>query len=121
MAEANKDITADAQVARIFEWRRGFNTIHLIDLGVHVGLFRALAQTPGLTGFELAGQLGLHAAYVEIWCKTPYGLEILDEDAAGKYRLAPHFEAGLASPNAPADPRGCLGLWSGGAAGGCCR
>jgi SAM-dependent methyltransferase len=101
MAEAGKEITADSQVARIFEWRRGFNTIHLIDLGVHLGLFRTLAQTPGLHGAELASQLGLHAPYVEVWCKTAYGLEILDADAAGKYRLAPHFDAILASPTHP--------------------
>jgi 2-polyprenyl-3-methyl-5-hydroxy-6-metoxy-1,4-benzoquinol methylase len=101
MAEAASQITADAQVARIFEWRRGFNTIHLIDLGVHLGLFRALAQTPGLSGAELARQSGLHAPYVEVWCKTAYGLEILDADPGGKYRLAPHFDAILASPGHP--------------------
>ena len=101
MAEAGSQITADSQVARIFEWRRGFNTIHLIDLGVHLGLFRALAQTPGLNGAELARQLGLHAPYVEVWCKTAYGLEILDADADEKYRLAPHFDAILASPTHP--------------------
>jgi len=101
MAEAGSQITADSQVARIFEWRRGFNTIHLIDLGVHLGLFRALVQTPGLTGSELAGQLGLHAPYVEVWCKTAYGLEILDADVPGKYRLAPYFDAILATPAHP--------------------
>ena len=101
MAEADIQITADAQVARIFEWRRGFNTIHLIDLGVHLGLFSALAKTPGLTGAELARQLGLHAPYVEVWCRTAYGLEILDADTAGKYRLAPHFDSILASPTHP--------------------
>ena len=101
MAESGRDISADEQVARIFEWRRGFNTIHLIDLGVHLGLFRQLAQTPGLSGVELAARLALHAPYVEVWCKTAYGLEILDADAAGKYRLAPHFDAILASPSHP--------------------
>ena len=101
MAETGSQITADSQVARIFEWRRGFNTIHLIDLGVHMGLFRALSQTPGLTGAELANQLGLHAPYVEVGCRTAYGLEILDADTAGKYRLAPHFDAILASPTHP--------------------
>ena len=101
MADAVTQITADSQVARIFEWRRGFNTIHLIDLGVHLGLFRTLAQTPGLDGAELAAQLGLHPPYVEVWCKTAYGLEILDADAAGKYRLAPHLDAILASPTHP--------------------
>ena len=88
MAENNREITADSQVARIFEWRRGFNTIHLIDVGVHLGLFQALVERPGLTGRELAERLGLHAPYVEVWCKTAYGLEILDADDAGKYSLA---------------------------------
>jgi SAM-dependent methyltransferase len=96
-----KEISADSQVARIFEWRRGFNTIHLIDLGVHLGLFRALAEAPGQSGEELASRLGLHARYVEVWCKTAYGLEILDADDAGKYRLAPHFDTILASPTHP--------------------
>jgi hypothetical protein len=101
MAEAGKDISADAQVARIFEWRRGFNTIHLIDLGVHLGIFGALAREPGLSGVQIAARLGLHAPYVEVWCKTAYGLEILDADAAGNYRLAPHFDAILATPAHP--------------------
>ena len=93
--------SADAQVARIFEWRRGFNTIHLIDLGTHLGLFRELAQTPGANSAELAARLQLHPRYVDVWCKTAYGMEILDADATGKYRLAPHFEAILASPTHP--------------------
>jgi SAM-dependent methyltransferase len=101
MAETGNQISADAQVARIFEWRRGFNTIHLIDLGVHLGLFRALAQTPGQTGADLAAVLDLHAPYVDVWCKTAYGLEILDADDVGKYRLAPYFDVILASPTHP--------------------
>jgi SAM-dependent methyltransferase len=101
MAEVGSQITADSQVARIFEWRRGFNTIHLIDLGTHLGLFGALAQSPGLSGAELAARLGLHAPYVEVWCKTAYGLEILDADESGRYRLAPHFDSILASPTHP--------------------
>jgi SAM-dependent methyltransferase len=97
----NGEITADLQVARIFEWRRGFNTIHLIDLGVHLGLFRALAETPGQCAEELASRLNLHAPYVEVWCKTAYGVELLDADEAGNYRLAPHMDAILASPTHP--------------------
>src|SRR3954452_14256783 len=101
MAETVKETSADAQVARIFEWRRGFNAIHLIDLGTHLGLFRTLAQTPGLTGSELAAKLNLHAPYVEIWCKTAYGLEMLDADEQGKYRLPPHCDSILVGPAHP--------------------
>lgn len=93
--------SADDQVARIFEWRRGFNTIHLIDLGVHLGLFRALAEAPGQDAAALASRLGLHKPYVEVWCRTAYGLELLDADEAGRFRLAPHMDAILANPTHP--------------------
>ncbi|MCW5622714.1 MAG: hypothetical protein KIS79_16515 [Burkholderiales bacterium] len=42
---AANEITADTQVARIFEWRRGFNTIYLIHLGAQLGLFKAGRNT----------------------------------------------------------------------------
>ena len=35
-------LTADAQVARIFALRRGFNTIHLIDVGIKLGVLRKI-------------------------------------------------------------------------------
>jgi SAM-dependent methyltransferase len=98
MAEA---ISADQQVARIFEWRRGFNTIHLIDVGVRLGLFKALVETPGATAEEVATRLGLHAPYVSVWCKTAYGMELLDADPGPRYRLAPHFDVILAAPTHP--------------------
>src|SRR6185503_10906195 len=97
----SKEITADSQVARVFEWRRGFNTIHLIDVGIRVGLFKSLAEAPGVTGKELAERLGLHPPFVETWCKTAYGMELLDADEALRYRLAPYFDSILASPTHP--------------------
>jgi SAM-dependent methyltransferase len=99
--ESDKDITADSQVARIFEWRRGFNVIHLIDVGIRVGLFKSLAEAPGSSGSELAERLGLHAPFVETWCKTAYGMRLLDADQALRYRLAPYFDSILASPTHP--------------------
>ena len=62
--EKNSDITVDEQVAKIFAWRRGFNTIFLIDIGVDLGLFKALAEEPGRTAAEIAAKLKLHARYV---------------------------------------------------------
>src|SRR5574341_1092585 len=100
MADA-KEITADAQVARVFEWRRGFNTVYLIALGVRLGLFKALADAPGSSSAEIAGQLGLHPPYVEVWCKTAYAMELLEADAGPHYRLAPHFDVILALPTHP--------------------
>jgi 2-polyprenyl-3-methyl-5-hydroxy-6-metoxy-1,4-benzoquinol methylase len=98
---AKQDVTADDQVARIFEWRRGFNTIHLIDLGVRLGLFKALADTPGASASELAARLGLHAPYVDVWCKTAFGMALLEAQEGPAYRLAPHFDQILATPTHP--------------------
>ncbi|MBZ0325392.1 MAG: helix-turn-helix domain-containing protein, partial [Alphaproteobacteria bacterium] len=60
---AGGKVTAESQVAKIFEWRRGFNAMHLIDIGVRLGLFRAFADTPGATAGEIAERLGYHAPY----------------------------------------------------------
>jgi SAM-dependent methyltransferase len=94
-------VTADDQVARIFAWRRGFNAIHLIDLGVELGLFRAFAETPGAEAAAVARRLQLHGPYVDVWCKTAYGFGLLEADAVGQYRLAAHFDQILASPGHP--------------------
>jgi 2-polyprenyl-3-methyl-5-hydroxy-6-metoxy-1,4-benzoquinol methylase len=104
MAQDPAGISADAQVARIFEWRRGFNTIHLIDLGIRVGVFKAFAEAPDATAGEIASKLGLNAHYVDVWCKTAFGMELLDaaDSAQGpRYRLAPHFDSILAAPGHP--------------------
>lgn len=93
--------TADSQVAKIFAWRRGFNAMHLIDLGIRLGLFRAFAETPGATAQSVAERLGLHPPYVEVWCTTAYGFELLDSDEARHFRLAPHVNEILANPAHP--------------------
>lgn len=94
-------VTADAQVARVFEWRRGFNAMHLIDLGLRLGLFKALAAAPDSTAREVAQRLGLHAPYVETWCTTAYAFELLDGTEERRFRLAPFVNEILANPAHP--------------------
>lgn len=94
-------LSADDQVAKVFAWRRGFNAIHLIDLGIEVGLFRAFAEIPDSSPEAIAQRLALHAPYVDVWCKTAYGFGLLEADTIARYRLAPHFDQILASPTHP--------------------
>jgi ubiquinone/menaquinone biosynthesis C-methylase UbiE len=103
-------ISVDEQVAKIFTWRRGFNTIFLIDIGVDLGLFKALAETPDRTSEEIAAALKLHPHYVDVWCMTAYGLGLLDADEQRRFRLAPHFDKILASPGHPRDLTGYVRL-----------
>lgn len=93
--------TADSQVARLFAWRRGFNAMHLIDLGIRLGLFRSLAEAPAATAHALAERLGLYAPYVEVWCMTAYSFELLDADDKRRFRLAPYVNEILANPAHP--------------------
>jgi ubiquinone/menaquinone biosynthesis C-methylase UbiE len=101
MTDPSAGISADAQVARIFEWRRGFNTIHLIDLGIRLGLFKAFADAPDSTAAQIAQKLGLNPPYVDVWCKTAFGMELLDAQEGPRYRLAPHLDTVLATPSHP--------------------
>ncbi len=48
-ANPAESVTVDAQTARIFEWRRGFNAMHLIDIGLQLGLFKAFLEQPEAT------------------------------------------------------------------------
>ncbi|UCH46804.1 MAG: methyltransferase domain-containing protein [Betaproteobacteria bacterium] len=104
------DISVDEQVAKIFTWRRGFNAVFLIDIGVDLGLFKTLAGKPGRSAAEIAGELKLHPPYVETWCLTAFGLGLLDADEQHHYRLAPHMDKILASPGHPRDLTGYVRL-----------
>ena len=104
------DISVDEQVAKIFTWRRGFNAVFLIDIGVDLGLFKALAENPGQSAAAIAEQLELHPPYVETWCMTAFGLGLLDADAQHGYRLAPYMDKILASPGHPRDLTGYIRL-----------
>ena len=96
-----EDITADDQVAKIFEWRRGFNAMHLIDLGVRLGLFKAFADTPHAKPVDVAQALGLHAPYVDTWCTTAYSFGLLEGNEDRSFRLAPYMDQILANAKHP--------------------
>lgn len=95
------EFTADDQVAKIFEWRRGFNAMHLVDIGVRLGLFKAFAESPGSTPAQVAEALNLHAPYVETWCTTAYSFGLLEGDEDRSFQLAPHIDQILGMPRHP--------------------
>lgn len=106
MASGNHDdqsaeVSVDEQIAKVFEWRRGFNAMHLIDLGVQLGLFKAFVDTPGATAGQVAERLELHAPYVETWCTTAYSFGLLDGDEDRTFRLAPHIDQIFGKPGHP--------------------
>lgn len=98
---ANAKITADTQVAKVFEWRRGFNAMHLIDLGVQLGLFKAIEEQPDTTPAQIAAELGLHEPYVDNWCTTAYSFGLLEGTEDRAFQLAPFMDQILASAGHP--------------------
>ena len=109
-AKHKPEISVDEQVAKIFTWRRGFNAVYLIDIGVDQGLFKAIAAKPGQTSAQIAAELELHPPYVDVWCMTALGLGLLDADEQRHFTLAPHIDKILASPGHPRDLTGYVRL-----------
>ena len=96
----SKEITADSQVARIFEWRRGFNTIHLIDVGIRAGLFKALTESPGLDrARDRATSSACMLRLSKPGARPPTGWNCWMRTMAPRYRLAPFFDSILAAPD----------------------
>lgn len=101
---AVEQVTIEEQIAKVFGWRRGFNAMHLIDIGLQLGLFRAFFEQPDSTPRQIAVARGLHAPYVETWCLTAYSFGLLEGDECDgtrRYRLAPHIDVVLATPGHP--------------------
>lgn len=93
--------TPESQMARIFAWREGFDGLHLLDIGVRLGLFRDLAEHPGSAPEAVAQRLGLQPHHVRVWCQTAYALEVLDADDTDSFRVAPYYDQILAKPGHP--------------------
>ena len=92
--------TRPAQMAKIFGYLKGLHATYLLELGVRLGLFERLGQTPaGLQAADLAAACALDAGYTRCWCETACALELLEYDPAGGYRLAPFMDELLARPD----------------------
>ncbi len=102
--------TPREQLQRLIDYVRGVRATYLAAAGVRLGLFKKLAESPGLTPEALAKNLGLHPPFVSVWCRTAYALGFLEADEAGKLSLAPGFDQVLAEPASPWYYGGALGL-----------
>ncbi len=97
-----QDITPEIQTERLWAYLKGFHAVHLINVGVKLGLFAELHEAAdGIAPGPLAAALGLHEPYVEVWCNTACAYGLLDAAADGGFRLAPHFDELLVEPGNP--------------------
>lgn len=104
MTEGAETVSPEQQTDLMWDYLKGFHAVHLIDIGVKLGLIEAIAAAEnGITADALAAKLGLHPPYVDIWCRTAYSYRLLDgEDSAPpSFALAPHLDTILADRRHP--------------------
>lgn len=103
------DITVDpteALVDRLFG--EGIGAVHLVSvyLGIRLGMFEALARTPGLTASELSTAAGVNLRYAVEWLQAETIAGLLDADstdyATAGFALAAGVEATLVDEVNPA-------------------
>jgi SAM-dependent methyltransferase len=86
------------QVSRLYELVAGYHATHLIEIARELGVWRALADRPGLEAGELATALGTDGFYTDVLCRTAFAFGLLERQGAG-WRLAPHFDQILGDPD----------------------
>ena len=87
-----EEISLKSQEEKIRSFERGYRATHVINIGLHFGIFKALNLTlEGMTAQDLAVKLMLHESYLKVWLQTAYHFEILDCDNNGRFRLQPHL------------------------------
>src|SRR5262245_4925858 len=57
----------DALAGRLMEATLGLMEVGAVHIGDRLGLYRALARTPGMTAAQLAAETGTHERYVREW------------------------------------------------------
>jgi SAM-dependent methyltransferase len=91
--------TLPDQITRLYNLIAGYHATHLIEVGRQLGVWEAVTATPGVTAGDLAARLGTDPFYTEALCETALAFELLERDREG-WRMAPHFDAILGSPDA---------------------
>jgi len=87
-----EEMSFKSQEAKIRNFERGYRAIHVINMGLRLGIFQALHLVlEGMTVKDLALRLMLHEPYLKVWVQTAYHFEILDCDDTGRFRLQPHI------------------------------
>jgi 2-polyprenyl-3-methyl-5-hydroxy-6-metoxy-1,4-benzoquinol methylase len=87
-----EEISFNSQEEKIRSFERGYRATHVINIGLHFGIFKALnLALEGMTAQELAVKLMLHEHYLKVWLQTAYHFEILDCDNNGRFRLQLHL------------------------------
>jgi len=73
----------------------------MINLGVRLGLYKALANAGGATSSELARRTGLHERWLREWLRGQAAAGVLDYEGEGRFSLSPEAAQLLADEESP--------------------
>jgi hypothetical protein len=71
----------DALAGRLLDATLGLMELGAVYLGDRLGLYRALARSPGMTSAELAAAAGVHERYAREWLEQQAVSGCLEVDA----------------------------------------
>lgn len=91
--------TLPEQVTKLYELISGFHATYLLEIGRELGVWEAITARPGITSDALATQLATDPFYMDVLVRTAFAFELVDHDGDG-WRMAPHFDQILGTPNA---------------------
>jgi hypothetical protein len=90
--------TLPQQVSRLYELIGGYHATHLLEIARELGVWDTLTANPGLASDALAQLLGTKPFSTDVLCRTAFSFGLLERDGDG-WRLAPHFDQILGSPD----------------------
>lgn len=103
IVEAKEGPSLQEQAGKLLGQAAGYAGHRAIEMGLRHGIFEALkGHARGLLPAQLAKEAQVDPFYLEVWCRAAYGAEVLDVDAEGRYRLAPHIGTLLLDRESPA-------------------
>ena len=90
------------QAGKLLNQIAGYVGVRTMQIGVRSGLLLEIGNnTKGVTASALAENLGFDDLYVDVWCRSAFGAEIIDVNAKGEYTLAPVMDQLLLNQDFP--------------------
>src|SRR5207245_8940541 len=101
--------TLPEQVTKLYDLIAGYHATHLLEIGRELGVWEAITAQPGITSDALAKRIKTDPFYTDVLARTAFAFDLLERDGAG-WRLAPHFDQILGTPDATFDLRTAANL-----------
>ncbi len=91
-----------AQAGKLLGQIAGYVGVRTMQIGIRSGLLAEIASNAnGITASDLAAKMSFDDLYVDVWCRSAYGAEILEIDGNGAYTLAPVMDQLLLNEDFP--------------------